>query len=147
MVPAGDDHIWVVNDLATTFAKLVVEGKAVTHTQNPVALDNLSEPEPNFALLTPESRQRRIKPRPHDVLLLVEVANTSLRYDRERKIPLYGQSGVRESWLVDLNAQTVTAYRVPGPKGYLQEKTYKRGDTLAPDAFPDFPVAVDDLLG
>jgi Uma2 family endonuclease len=147
MTPIGDDHIWTVNCLNLAFALLMIEGRAIPSIQNPIALDNLSEPEPDFALLTPESRQRRATPRPHDVLLLVEVSGATLRYDRERKIPLYGQSGVLESWLVDLNAGTVTAYRKPSAKGYLEQNTFKRGQKLAPEAFPDFEVAVDDMLG
>jgi Uma2 family endonuclease len=148
MVPPGPDHIWAVNYIADVFAPLAARHATILHTQNPIALDNLSMPQPDVALLVrPERGAKKVIPRAEDVLLAIEVANTSLKEDRDHKIPLYGRRGIRESWLVDLNAGVVTAYRIPSAKGYLEEKRFVRGQKLAPEAFPDFEVAVDDLLG
>jgi Uma2 family endonuclease len=149
MVPMGSGHFSRLNRAAEALMPLaVLRRAAIVSIQCPIALDNLSEPEPDVAvLIRREDFYNGMLPRPHDVFLAVEVADSTLKDDRDRKIPLYGQRGIRESWLVDLNAGVVTAYRIPSAKGYLEEKRFKRGEKLAPEAFPDFEVAVDDLLG
>jgi Uma2 family endonuclease len=148
MVPMGSGHNGKVNRIIRTFSPLGTQNKAIVSIQTSFSLDNLSELQPDGMLLAPrEDFYDNSLPRPHDVLLLIEVADTTLKKDRDRKIPLYGQRGVRESWLIDLNSETITAYRVPSAKGYLEEKRFVRGQKLAPEAFPDFEVAMDDLLG
>jgi Uma2 family endonuclease len=148
MTPVGPDHLWSVNYIVELFMPLASRREAMVSVQNPIALDGLSEPEPDVALLVrPEKGVKKATPGARDVLLAIEVADSTLATDRDRKMPLYGSRGVLESWLVDLNAGTVTAYRKPSAKGYLEQKTFKRGDRLAPEAFPDFEVAVDDMLG
>jgi Uma2 family endonuclease len=131
MVPPGPNHGGKTKRALEAFTPLVASRKITLSIQDPIALDGLSEPEPDIALLKRrDDFYENQHPRPEDVLLAIEVADTSLQKDRDRKIPLYGSRGVRESWLVDLNAETVTAYRVPGPKGYLEEKTQdlRKGD-------------------
>jgi Uma2 family endonuclease len=97
-------------------------------------------------LLQRRSDFRSRPPHPEDVFLLVEVADTSLAYDRETKIPLYAESGIPEAWLVDLNSDTISVYRRPSPNGYQEVRQYRRGDTISPEAFPEARFAVDDLL-
>jgi Uma2 family endonuclease len=146
MVPMGPNHNWSTSRVAKAFMPLAMRDAVILYVQGSIALDNLSEPQPDAVLLAPDNYKDRL-PGSRDILLVVEVADSTLRTDRDRKIPLYGQRGIRESWLVDLNAGVVTAYRIPSAKGYLEEKRFKRGEKLAPEAFPDFEVAVDDLLG
>jgi Uma2 family endonuclease len=81
------------------------------------------------------------------VYLVVEVADTSVAYDRRVKAPLYARSGIPEYWLIDLNETTVTVYRDPDPDGYRITQVVRRGGRLAPISFPDREVSVDALLG
>jgi Uma2 family endonuclease len=82
--------------------------------QNPVQLDDHSEPQPDFSILKPrDDDYRRNIPRPQDVLLIVEVAASSLRFDRRKKVPLYARHAVPEVWLVDLGRERLVRYRSP----------------------------------
>ena len=80
-------------------------------------------------------------------MLLVEVANTSLRHDRGRKLPVYARTGVPEVWIVNRRADAVEVYRVPSSKGYQEREVIGRGGHVAPAAFPDCRLLVDDILG
>jgi Uma2 family endonuclease len=89
----------------------------------------------------------RSHPRPEDVLLLVEVADTSVDTDRRIKMPLYARAGIGEVWLLDLPAERVEIYREPAATGYRETRTLARGQGLSPQAFPDLALVVEDLLG
>lgn len=104
--------------------------------QNPVALGETSEPEPDLAVLTSEGLPDR-HPTPDDILLIVEVAGTSLEHDRNRKMPLYATAGIPEYWLVDLNETCVDVYREPDGDTYARRIRHRPGDTLNLAAFPD----------
>jgi Uma2 family endonuclease len=82
-----------------------------------------------------------------DVLLLVEVSNFSLRFDRQTKVPLYARHGVGEVWIVDLAGEAVEVYREPSPGGYGLVEQRRRGETVSPAAFPDLEIAVAEILG
>jgi Uma2 family endonuclease len=86
-------------------------------------------------------------PTPEDVLLLVEVSDTTLAYDQRRKVPLYSRNGIPEVWLADLGGQLIRVYREPSPTGYQVTFDRRRGEHLSPLAFPDLDLAVDDILG
>jgi hypothetical protein len=90
---------------------------------------------------------RATLPGPSDLLPVVEVADTSLTYDRTVKLPLYALTGIPEVWLVDLARNEVTVHHDPTPDGYQLSATLGRGARLAPAAFPDVTTGVDDLLG
>jgi Uma2 family endonuclease len=85
-------------------------------------------------------------PGPENVLLLVEVADVSLDYDREEKLPAYGRAGVAEVWIVNLIDPTIEVYRGPHFTGYGSKAIVRAGDTIAPLAFPDAAVDVGELL-
>jgi len=120
----------------------------VVWSQNPVRLDDDSRPQPDLALLRPPAgRYRAQLPGPADVFLLIEISDTTLTYDRDRKLPLYAKAGIPETWLVDVNGEQVFAYRQPENGVYTQLMTYKRGAAFAPQAFPDVVARVDDILG
>lgn len=86
-------------------------------------------------------------PGPEDVLLVVEVAETSAAYDREVKVPLYARFGIREVGLVDLVEERIEVFRQPSPQGCQEVQTLRREQRVAPQAFPDLELAADDVLG
>ena len=86
-------------------------------------------------------------PMPKDALLVVEVAETSLAHDRRRKLPLYAKRGVSEVWIVNRRADAIEAFREPSRRGYRQQLRRVRGEEIAPAAFPDLRLSVDDVLG
>lgn len=147
MPPIGSQHASCVNRLNRLFSQCVGE-RAIVSVQNPIYLSEYSEPQPDLALLRPRTDfYAQAHPQPQDILLVVEVADTSLTYDREVKIPLYAQSGIPEVWLVDLTANCIEAYRKPSPQGYQEIKRFQRDQNLFPQAFPDVGLTVQDILG
>jgi Uma2 family endonuclease len=113
-----------------------------------VVLGDNAEPEPDLALLrTPITRYTNAHPRPADVLLVIEVADTSLAYDREVKLPLYAANGIPEAWLVDLTGDRIEVHRGPGPDGYREVRLATRGETITPINLPGIDINVDDVLG
>lgn len=82
-----------------------------------------------------------------DVMLVVEVMETSASYDRDVKVPLYARFGIRETWLVDLDARLIEVYRNPTPQGSQSVQRFQPGRQVSPQAFPDLPLAVDEILG
>ncbi len=148
MIPIGSRHIIGVNCVVNCFVTLQVEKKAILSVQNPLRLDDYTEPEPDVVLL--EHRAEFLKNQmygPADVLLIVEVSDTSLIYDRDVKGPLYARFGIPELWLADVEGKTVTVYRTPSPRGYEEMKTFRAGQTLSPLAFPELTISVQDILG
>jgi len=110
-------------------------------------LGEYSEPQPDLALLklNPDFYARE-HPSPADVLLVVEVMDSSASYDREVKVPLYARFAIPETWLVDVAQGSIEVYRALGPEGYRQVRTLRRGMRLSPQAFPELIVTVDKLL-
>ncbi len=91
-----------------------IAGKAIVSVQNPVRMGTDTEPEPDVAVLKPrQDFYRASHPGPSDILLLVEVADSSLAYDRDVKLPLYARHAIPEVWLVDLQNRLLTIYRDP----------------------------------
>lgn len=147
MSPVNPWHAGVVNRLTHRFAAGLA-GRAVVHVQNPVVADKRSEPQPDVMLLRPRADfYGTAHPNPEDSLLLVEVADTSLPRDRRLKLPLYARTGVPEAWIVNRRADAVDVFRDPTPEGYRVRERRGRGADLAPLAFPDFRLTVDDILG
>ena len=102
--------------------------------QNPVRLSQHSEPQPDFSLLAPRAdRYRRATPTPSEVLLLIEVADTSGRYDRTVKLPLYARHGIPEVWIVDLRANEIEVRREPGSNGYAVCERFGAGNAHLAD--------------
>jgi Uma2 family endonuclease len=146
MSPIGDRHMAAVNRCNRVFSRAAGE-RVVVSVQNPVDLDPYNEPQPDVALLCPrDDDYARGKPGPADILLVVEVADTSLAYDRQTKLPRYAATGVREAWLLDLEADALEVHREPRPDGYALIRRYRRGERVRAAALPDVEVAVDDLL-
>ncbi len=118
MTPIGSKHAGTVAQLSRLFERQVGED-ALVWVQNPVAMGEDSEPEPDLCLLHPRADYyKSAHPRAEDVLLIVEVADTSLRYDREIKVPLYARHGIAEVWVIDLEGGIAHVFQDPTDKGY-----------------------------
>ncbi|MBI2954880.1 MAG: Uma2 family endonuclease, partial [Chloroflexi bacterium] len=147
MTPIGRRHAGCVNRVNKLFAKTFGDD-ALVSVQNPVDLSEHNEPQPDLALLRPRPDfYAERHPIPEDIFLLVEVAESSADLDRQVKVPLYARSGIPEVWLVDLEQETITAYSGPTPGGYTTAQVLRRGERLAPAAFPDRAIAIADILG
>jgi Uma2 family endonuclease len=147
MSPIGDRHTGCVTMLNTTLT-ILLAGRALTSPQNPLRISRRTEPEPDLTFVKPRADfYRSGKPRPEDVLFLIEVMDSSAAYDRGVKIPLYARAGVPEVWLVDLNGQRVEVYRKPAGDAYGERRVAGRGESFGPEAFPDVQLRVDDVLG
>lgn len=145
MSPIGSHHIRCVNRLNNLLAP-AVQGRAIVSVQNSVRLPPSSEPQPDLALLQWREDFYTEVPGPDDVLLIIEVADSSLAEDRRRKLPLYGAAGIPETWLVDLPSQLIEVHREPAPHGYSLIRLHSPGERLAPIALPDVQVDVALIL-
>ena len=147
MTPIGTRHMAAVNVL-NGWLTIGCGARAIVQIQGPIRLGPDSEPQPDVTVLRArDDLYRTVRPGAADVLLLVEVSDTSLPYDRGVKLPLSARAGVGEAWIVDLEGAQVEVYREPAPDGYRRVETRGRGARLQPTAFPDLALAVADLLG
>lgn len=120
MPPPGHLHVGTVDQLAYLLYRAVGD-RAIVHAQNPVVLGRYSAPQPDLALLRPRTDYyKSALPRSQDILLAIEVADSSLRYDRDVKAALYGRHGVPELWIVDVRGKVLTRYRDPHSDGYAR---------------------------
>ncbi|MFQ6026988.1 MAG: Uma2 family endonuclease [Dehalococcoidia bacterium] len=146
MAPIGSRHAACVNRLSQLFHD-VGTGEFIVSVQNPVHLGERSEPQPDLCVLNRRADYyAESHPGPGDVLLLVEVADSSAEYDREIKVPLYGRAGIRESWLVLLDDGVVEVYREPSPEGYREMHKFVQGEELSAGFKPDQTLQIDDFL-
>ncbi len=146
--PIGPQHAGMVGLLIQTLTH-EVRGKAILNAQNPVVLDEHSEPQPDILMLRPEQDYYRdAHPTADDVLLLIEVCDTTAGTDRNIKIPLYAQHKIPEVWLIDLPNRCVELYRKPnsGKRTYQQIKILREG-TATCVALADICVDVGELFG
>jgi Uma2 family endonuclease len=144
--PIGPAHGSVTKRLNYQFNELA-KGRWLVAVQDPVHLEQYSEPEPDVMLLkrTPDFYRAR-HPVPADVFLLIEVADTSLGYDREKKLPAYGRAGIPEVWIINLLDRSIELYREPHPTGYTSRTILRAGDKAYPLAFPDAAVDIGELM-
>lgn len=146
MAPIGSRHAGCVTRLTRLFSDQVEE-RGLVSVRNPVHLSEYSEPEPDLAVLRPRPDfYAEGHPRPADILLVVEVAETQVEVEREVRVPLYARYRVPEVWLVDLEGEAVEVYWQPSPDGYREARRLQPGDRLAPQLLPDLEVAVEDIL-
>ncbi len=146
MAPIGSDHSGTVNGLARALI-LAIGDRGVVAVQNPIRLDDFNEPQPDFSVLRPrEDDYRRSIPRPEDVLLVIEIANSSLRYDRRVKLPLYARHGIPEVWIVDLAGRQVEVFRRPVDEAYTEVSRAGPEGSL-PLLLTDAVLSVSAILG
>ena len=122
---------------------LACQGRAIVRVQGPVRLSGFSEPQPDLTVmrLRPD-RYRSGHPQPADVLLMVEVSDSSLRFDRTVKLPLYARAGIPEFWIVDLGRRMLDAHRTPSGDGYRSMRSYGAGERVALAMAPEIELSL-----
>lgn len=147
MSPIGSRHAGCVDDLNSLITHQV--GRlAIVRVQGPIRIDEYSEPQPDLALLKPRrDSYRRSHPTPSDVLLVIEVADTSAHYDRNVKLPLYARAGIPEAWLIVLAKDFIEVHREPKNGKYQKVQRLKRGKSLNSPTVQGLSLKVDDILG
>ena len=147
MSPIGSRHIAFVNNLNQLLV-VRLAGRAIVSVQNPVVLADDTEPQPDLAILRlrSEPSYKDVEPHASDVLLLIEVAETSLSYDRSTKLRLYAEMGIPEYWVVNGPAASLEVYRLPGPGGYRDVRRVSGNATVTLQAFPDVALTTGEIF-
>ncbi|MCY4414887.1 MAG: Uma2 family endonuclease [Chloroflexi bacterium] len=145
MAPIGSRHASCVDFFTKATAPLALADRVILRVQNPVFLDQSTEVQPDIALVRPAS-YADAHPRPEDVLLLIEVADTTIGADRRDKLPAYAEAGIPEAWLADVNAQAVDIHTDPRDGAYANVRTVEMDGALTPTAFPDVVISVRDVF-
>ena len=147
MTPIGWRHIWCVRQLIRLLASFAETSSGVRYevdAQNPIALGEHGELQPDLVLLhnPPVGRP----PGAAELALVVEVADTSLGFDRDVKLPRYAEAGIAEAWLVDLNSETIEVHSSPGPGGYRKTIRFGRGERVGSATVPDLTFDTSEAL-
>jgi len=146
MSPIGDPHNAAISRLSHFWMRLV-NSAALVWVQNSFHLFEDTEPQPDILIVKYRAdHYRHGGVHPGDVLLVMEVADTSLAYDRGTKAPLYGRAGIPEAWVWDLDGERLYVHRDPGPDGYQSIRILRKGDVVRALAFPDHELSVGDFL-
>lgn len=137
--------------LATTrtnrFFQKHIGDRALIRIQDPILLNDFSEPEPDVVLVAPpDERYLENHPKPEDILFVLEIADSSLPYDRDVKCPLFAQNGIRQFCLLNLQSRELEDFREPGPNGYRSKQTFTEEQSFNLVAFPKVSIKVKDLL-
>jgi len=147
MSPIGSRHAATVKRLNGQLNRLLGD-RAIVSVQDPILLNDFSETQPDIAILRRrDDFYARAHPSASDALLIIEIADTSVEYDHDIKLPAYARSAVPEVWIVDLPAETVVAHADLANGVYRAVSTYRRGDSITPLHFPDFSIEVVSILG
>jgi Uma2 family endonuclease len=147
MAAIGTRHASCVKRLNRRFS-VIPEDSAILGIQDPIQLTERTEPQPDVVLLQPRADYyETAHPIPSEVLLLVEVSDRTIDFDRDVKVPNYARSGIQEVWLWDLEVNCLEVYRCPTANGYTSMQKFERGEIVTPLAFPEFEVSVDFILG
>lgn len=147
MSPAGSRHAACIDRLNLWFVQNL-SPEAIVRVQNPVYLDAYSQLEPDIALLKPRADfYADCHPRPGDIQLIVEIADSSLAYDSQVKLPLYASAGIPEVWILNLRQSRAEIYTEPLKREYLSRKKFPAGSTLISPTVARIRIAVDTFLG
>ncbi len=145
MAPIGEFHvggtIWLTQLLIQALA-----GRALVQPQCPIYLNDRSAPEPDLAVVRWRPITESSLSFPSDVYLVIEIADSSLRYDSGPKLARYAAAGIPEVWIANLRAREVIAHTNPSGTEYTTARAYRSGDNISPGAFPDVSLAVDDFM-
>lgn len=146
-MPTGSKHASVVRRLEKNLERNFGDFVMIS-SQNPIHIDEHNEPEPDIALLKPrEDFYAGRHPEPEDVLLLIEVSDSTLEYDRETKKTMYAEAGIKEFWLVNLKQDLVETYTDPANGVYYQMKIFGRGETAASKYINQLSLETNEILG
>ena len=146
MSPIGPLHAALVDRL-TRILVLLCATSAIVRVQSAIQLNDYTEPQPDLAVLQPrDDFYATAHPLAAEVLLVIEVADTSIAYDRDEKLPRYAMSGIPEAWLIDLNQQVVEQYTLPRNGKYRNKLALERGDTVMAQSVSELRLSVDSLF-
>lgn len=148
MSPIGLKHSVIINRL-THFLVKHIDDMGVISVQNSLRISDYSEPQPDIVILKPRDDFYAGKfPQAEDVLLLIEVADSSLQYDRTTKLTLYAEYGILEYWIANLERDIIEIYRQPQNKSYLKQSLIDTaGIPFAPIAFPEMTMTLKEIYG
>ena len=145
-MPKGTKHASVNDRVTSVFYKLFND-KVIVRNQNPIWLDEISEPEPDVVLAKPDEKfYSEYHPAPKDILLIVEISDTSLNRDRFSKGLAYANAGIRQYLVFNVSDETIEDYREPASDGYGSKRTLHKGETFTLVAFPEIEIKTDDLF-
>jgi len=147
MSPIGKRHAACVNYLIE-FLRDVLEKTVIISPQNPIVLNDFSEPQPDICILQRrDDFYRNTSAMANDVLLVMEVADTTVKYDRDIKFPRYAANGIKEAWLIDLENNRVEIHSEPNEMGYSLIKLLHRGQQAESTVLPQIKILVEEILG
>ena len=146
MAPMGRNHRSTTNRYTRLFGENVSR-RAIVQIQSSIVLDDHTMPEPDLALLREQADfYQSDDAGPEDVLLLIEVSDSSVDYDRNEKLPRYARAGIPEVWLTILPERVIEVHTEPAGGRYTQMRTFRPGDNISPACFPDIVLSVDEIL-
>jgi Uma2 family endonuclease len=142
----GRKHAVCVAKTAKNFERKLGD-QTIVWTQNPILLSNYFQPQPDLAILKwRDDFYAEALPAPDDILLIIEVADSTIAYDRDVKSSLYAANGIPEMWLFDVNKKIVEGYSQPSALGYKRMQRYEKNDTLAMFTFPDIVFSWEEIF-
>jgi Uma2 family endonuclease len=146
MAPIGSWHAGIVTQLVSVLS-MMAGTKATISSQNPISLNGHSVPQPDLMVLKPrQDFYKSALPEPADVIVLIEVADSSIDYDRKTKLPLYARNGIKEFWIIDLNAERLERYSQPNETGYGHSETLDKTCSISPAGLPDVVIDLSRIL-
>jgi Uma2 family endonuclease len=147
IAPIGSRHAACVDRLNRLLNRRLGE-QAIVRVQNPIYLNENSEPQPDLSLVRFRADFYETgHPQPQDILLLIEITDTTLEFDQSVKTSLYASADITEVWLVDLNNQVLEIYREPSPVGYQSVQRFQRNQSISMQAFPKVSFDFSEILG
>ena len=147
MSPISSGHA-ARNTRASKVLQRYVGEAAIVSNKHPVRLDAYSEPQPDIAMLKPRADlYEQAHPGPLDILLILEISDTSSAFDRQVKAPMYARAGITELWLELISEDCIEVYSEPANGVYRQIRQARRGESLSLKSFPQVTIPVDELLG
>ncbi len=145
-MPKGTKHTSTTRFITKFFYRILDEN-VVIQVQDPIRLNDFSEPEPDIVLAQPdENDYQKRHPSPEDILLIIEVSDSTIYFDRTDKALAYSNAGIVQYLIVNVEKNTIEDYRKPTTDGYQSKQTYETGETFSLIAFPEIEIAVKDFL-
>jgi len=145
-MPIGNRHASIV-DFLTKFFVRNVSDDILVRIQNPVRLSDYDEPEPDVTLADLRKFDGKRHPQPSEIILIVEVSDSTLKYDRDVKLALYAEAEIPEVWIVNLVNDIIEIHQKPSVGIYQLAKIFTRGETLTSEVLPGLSIAADEILG
>jgi Uma2 family endonuclease len=147
MSPMGTRHAACIYRLTQLFSRKFAD-LILLGVQNPIRLNDNSQPEPDLSLLIPRSDfYVSAHPQPEDIYLIIEVSDSTLDYDRNSKIPLYAEANIKEVWLVNLQEECLEVYRYPVNGIYQSIQKYEGEESIFVESFPEIELTLGEILG